>query len=203
MPPASCRVTTSLIEPLPARVPVTLVGVVSADVGLGMPDFRAAERTFQLLTQVAGRAGRAHKPGRVLIQTWQPDNPLLHTLIEHGYHRFALNTLADRRKALLPPYRHAALLRAESPSHEQTQQFLRGAQARLLDQPGSKYLECWGPVPAPMERRAGVHRGHLLILAQERRVLHPLLADWWLALVQGPERRGLRVSLDIDPLELS
>jgi primosomal protein N' (replication factor Y) len=182
---------------------VTLVAILDADSGFLSADFRAPERTAQLILQVAGRAGRAHKPGRVLIQTWQPDNPLLHTLIEHGYHRFALNTLADRRKALLPPYRHAALLRAESPSHEQTQQFLRGAQARLLDQPGSKYLECWGPVPAPMERRAGVHRGHLLILAQERRVLHPLLADWWLALVQGPERRGLRVSLDIDPLELS
>ncbi len=182
---------------------VTLVAILDADSGFLSADFRAPERTAQLVMQVAGRAGRASKPGQVLIQTWQPDNPLLHTLITSGYGCFAEDTLAERRKAHLPPYRHAALLRAESPAHEQTQQFLQTALARLMDQPGSKHLECWGPVPAPMERRAGVYRGHVLVLCASRRLLHQLLGDWWLALVTSPERRGLRMSLDIDPLELA
>lgn len=182
---------------------VTLVAILDADGGFLSADFRGPERTAQLIMQVAGRAGRGHKAGQVLIQTWQPDNPLLLTLIKDGYDRFADNTLQERRQANLPPYRYAALLRAESPNADKTAAFLSTALAALHDQAGSKYLEVWGPIPAPMEKRAGVFRAHALIMCSERRMLHQLIGPWWPSLWGIPERRGVRASLDIDPQELS
>lgn len=182
---------------------VTLVAILDADGGFLSADFRAPERTAQLIMQVAGRAGRGRKAGQVIIQTWQPDNPLLQTLIQHGYDRFANDTLTERQRSMLPPYRHAALLRAESVSTEKTFEFLHAAVRHLNNQAGSKFLEIWGPIPAPMEKRAGVFRGHVLILCSERRLLHQLLGAWWQEALQLPERRQVRASLDIDPQELS
>ncbi|MEY2863400.1 MAG: hypothetical protein RLY58_1107 [Pseudomonadota bacterium] len=182
---------------------VTLVAILDADGGFLSADFRAPERTAQLIMQVAGRAGRGQKAGQVLIQSWQPDNPLLQTLISAGYDRFAQNTLDERRLAQLPPYRHAALLRAESPSSEKTAAFLQLALAQLRDQPHSQALDIWGPIPAPMEKRAGVFRAHALILCADRRMLHQLIGTWWPSLWGIPERRSVRASLDIDPQELA
>jgi len=93
---------------------VTLVGVINADGGFLSADFRAAERTAQLIVQVAGRAGRAERPGEVWIQTYQPDNPTLQSLIQEGYDGFARRELEHRRTAGLPPYRPMAMIRAES-----------------------------------------------------------------------------------------
>lgn len=182
---------------------VTLVAILDADGGFLSSDFRAPERTAQVIIQVAGRAGRGHKRGQVLIQTWQPDNPLLQTLMQHGYDQFADNTLQERQLALLPPYRYAALVRAESRDRGHTQQFLTDVLRQLQAQDLHKDLEIWGPIPAPMERKAGIFRGHGLILCSHRKQLHQLLQHWWPQVWQMPERRQVRVSLDIDPHELS
>lgn len=188
---------------------VTLVAIVDVDGGFLSVDFRAPERMAQLIMQVAGRAGRGSKPGQVLIQTRNPENPLLVTLIRDGYHAFANQMLTERRQALLPPYRHAVLIRAESPSTAKTESFLKAAIAALKAQIDESQIEAkhsfeiWGPIPAPMEKRAGVFRGHVLIQSRDRRLLHQLIDPWWPALWHIPERRSVRASLDIDPMELS
>ncbi len=187
---------------------VTLVAIIDVDGGFLSVDFRAPERMAQLIMQVAGRAGRGSKAGQVLIQTRYPENPLLITLIRHGYQAFATEMLAERRAALLPPYRHATLLRAESTSTAKTEAFLNAAIIAFQEQMEERgiaknALEIWGPIPAPMEKRAGVFRGHVLIQTRDRRLLHQLIETWWPALWHTPERRGVRASLDIDPMELS
>ena len=187
---------------------VTLVAIVDVDGGFLSVDFRAPERMAQLIMQVAGRAGRGSKAGQVLIQTRYPENPLLLTLIRHGYQAFATQILAERRRLMLPPYRHAVLVRAESPSTAKTEAFLHAAIAALkvlIDEQNIErnMLEIWGPIPAPMEKRAGVFRGHVMIQSRDRRLLHQLMTPWWPALWYTPERRGVRASLDIDPMDLS
>ena len=180
---------------------VTLVGVLDADGGLFSADFRAAERMAQLLVQVAGRAGRGHRPGDVLIQTRYPDNPLLQTLVRRGYAAFARQALQEREAAAMPPYSHQALLRADATRLDAAQDFLDAvaAHARQLAMAG---VELWGPVPAPMTRRAGRHRVHLLLQAAQREPLHRVLSD--LVEVAGalPQARRVRWSLDVDPVDL-
>jgi len=180
---------------------VTLVGVVDADGGLYSADFRATERMAQLLVQVAGRAGRGDLPGRVLIQTRFPDHPLLNTLVRRGYPGFAIEALRERRAAGLPPYSHQALVRAESARAEHAEKFLE----QLAAWAGSGAVagvELWGPVPAPMTRRAGQHRVHLLLQAGRREALHALLQGLPEFAVGLPGARRVRWSLDVDPVDL-
>jgi len=180
---------------------VTLAGIVDADQGLFSADFRGAERMAQLLTQVAGRAGRAEKPGQVMIQTHHPEHPLLQVLVAHGYERFAEAALQERREAGLPPFSHLALLRAEASSRELPMSFL--AEARALAQAlGVVQVSLLGPVPAPMEKRAGRYRAQLLLQAQDRGALHRLLAPWLQQLEQHKSGRKVRWSIDVDPLDL-
>ncbi|MCB1820967.1 MAG: primosomal protein N', partial [Candidatus Competibacteraceae bacterium] len=179
---------------------VTLVGIIDADQGLYGIDFRASERMAQLILQVAGRAGRAEKPGVVIIQTHHPDHPLLRTLVSRGYAAFAAEALAERQAALLPPFAHQALLRAEAVESERATAFLRTALA--LAEPLADELELLGPAPAPMERRAGRYRAHLLIQAVERQALHRFLGRWTPLLREVRTDRQVRWSLDIDPMEL-
>ncbi len=180
---------------------VTLVGILDVDQGLFSADYRAAERMAQLVEQVAGRAGRASKSGRVLIQTRHPDHPLLQTLIHQGYNAFAQVCLNERQQAHLPPFCYQALLRAESPSPEQPIGFLEDAakQAKQLNIQG---VELWGPVPAPMERRAGRTRAHLLIQANHRSTLHQLLGQLIPSLGRLKSARSIRWSIDVDPQEM-
>ncbi len=180
---------------------VTLVGVLDADGGLFSADFRAPERMAQLLVQVAGRAGRGERPGRVLIQTRYPDHPLLQTLVREGYEGFARAALRERAEAGWPPFSHQALLRAEATRPEPPLDFLRGlAEAADGDLPDG--VELWGPVPAPMQRRQGRYRAHLLVQAARRDALHPFL-DRLLAIARArPEARRVRWSLDVDPVDL-
>ncbi len=182
---------------------VTLVAVLDVDGGFLNVDFRAPERTAQLILQVAGRAGRGEKAGLVLIQTFKPENPLLQTLIHQGYAAFAKTCLAERKLMLLPPYRYTALIRAEGMQSEKALGFLQQILAMLYEQPEAGQLEVWGPVPAPMERRAGMFRAHALIFCTDRRMLHQLLGQWWLQVCKLPERRTIRCSIDIDAQELS
>ncbi len=178
---------------------VTLVALLDVDQGLCGADFRAAERMAQLVVQVAGRAGRGEKPGRVLIQTRHPDHPLLQTLIHRGYGAFAQIALEERRQALLPPFSAQALLRAEATGQDAPRRFLDAALAGAEKGQG---LEFWGPVPAPMERRAGRYRAHLLVQGDTRPTLQRFLAAWVPRLHGIKEARQVRWALDVDPQEM-
>ena len=181
---------------------VTLVGLIDVDQGLFGADYRASERMAQLITQVAGRAGRAEKPGQVLIQTHHPDHPLLQVLVHHGYAAFAQEALVERRLAGLPPFSYQALLRAESNKAQDPIDFLTSAAALGQQFSTSMGLEFWGPVPAPMERKAGMIRAHLLIQSSDRNQLQNWLGRWVPALCQLPAANRVRWSIDIDPQEM-
>ena len=178
---------------------LTLVAIVGVDEGLHSVDFRASERLAQLVVQVAGRAGRARKPGGVLLQTHQPEHPLLRSLLAHGYARAARELLAERRQIQLPPYSHQVLLRADATRREAVDAFLAEAAAAL---PADDSLQIAGPMPAPMPLRGGRHRGQLLIEAGSRRTLHGMLRAWQHALLVLPTARRVRWSLDVDPIDL-
>lgn len=184
---------------------VTLVAILDADGGLFSADFRASERMAQLIVQVAGRAGRAEEPGRVIIQTHLADHPLLVQLTEQGYFAFAEQALSERRAAGLPPFSHLALLRAEAHRPGQAEEFLEQACSlaeRLLDELQLSGIELLGPVPAPMERRAGRYRAQLLLQGNSRAPLHRLMSAWLVQLEQLPGGRAVRWSLDVDPIDL-
>jgi len=184
---------------------LTLVCVVGVDEGLFSADFRSHEKLAQLLIQVAGRAGRAQRAGEVLLQTHHPDHPLLATLIAGGYHAFAGDELALREAAGFPPFAHLALLRAESRHAEPPLAFLRAARQQIEAVAGphdAPAIELNGPMPAPMPRRAGVHRAQLLLSAGDRRRLHAVLDAALPALSALPEARRVRWSLDVDPVDL-
>lgn len=184
---------------------VTLVGILDADRGLFGTDFRSLEQMGQLITQVAGRAGRAERAGEVLIQTRNPDHHLLRLLISEGYDTFARAVLRERREAELPPYAHVALLRAESPDRSESQSFLRYTSERIramLDQhfPGSGVM-IFGPVVAPMERVGGRFRYQLLLQAGERRHLNRILTHIRHELETDKRARKVRWSIDVDPVD--
>ncbi|MBB1518173.1 primosomal protein N' [Aquipseudomonas guryensis] len=184
---------------------VTLVAILDADGGLYSADFRASERMAQLIVQVAGRAGRAEEPGKVIIQSHLADHPLLVQLTEQGYPAFAEQALSERRGAGLPPFAHLALLRAEAHKPGQAEGFLDEACSyaeQLQQELRLPAIELLGPVPAPMERRAGRHRAQLLLQSGSRVPLHKLLAAWLPILEAMPAGRAVRWSLDIDPIDL-
>lgn len=179
---------------------VTLVGIINADQGLFGVDFRASERMAQLITQVSGRAGRAERPGQVLIQTYQPEHPLLRLLLKEGYAKFAQAMLLEREQAALPPYASLALLRAEANDVESCMVFLNQAKG-LSAGLGTDGVDILGPVPALMTRRAGRFRAQLLVSAVLRKDLHRLLSVWIPALQTLKAPKKLRWSLDVDAME--
>ena len=180
---------------------VTLVCILDADRGLFGTDFRSLEQMGQLIIQVAGRAGRELKQGNVLIQTRNPDNPMMQTLVTDGYSAFAKIALDDRRLAALPPYAFVALVRAEAPDAESPLRFLRGVSERLLNPPvpGVYVL---GPVPAPMERLGGRYRAQLLLQAERRSSLNECLARLTVNLGTLKDAQKTRWSIDVDPVDL-
>jgi primosomal protein N' (replication factor Y) len=181
---------------------ITLVGILNVDQGLFSTDFRAMERMAQLIVQVSGRAGRADKPGKVLLQTHQPDHPLLRTLLTGGYGAFCAATLRERRLAELPPYRYMAMLRAEATNQTAPAAFLDSVRADSSFKP-VEGIAVMGPVPAPMERRAGRYRAQLLIIARHRKQLRDLFKQISGVLHQSRASRRVRWSLDVDPVDLS
>jgi primosomal protein N' (replication factor Y) len=180
---------------------VTMVGIIDADQGLFGTDFRSSERLAQTFIQVAGRAGRADRPGEVFIQTWFPDHPLLQILVRDGYGQFAQQAMEERRVAGWPPFTHLALLRAESAQRDNAFTFLDEARV-VADELATENLRILGPAPAPMERRSGRYRAQLLIQGNDRAAVHRFLKTWRVRLDALKSSRRTRWSLDIDPAEL-
>lgn len=178
---------------------VTLVGVINADQGLFGTDFRASERLAQTLVQVAGRAGRADRPGTVMIQTSYPEHPLLQRLLAGGYEPFADAALEERRAAGWPPFSHLAMLRADAAKPGLAMAFLARLRAGQALPEGLAIL---GPAPAPMEKRGGRWRAQLLFQSASRPVLHGSLAAIRALAPTLPGARQLRWSVEVDPTEL-
>src|SRR5690242_6051965 len=166
---------------LPNLTTVTIVGV---DEGLHSVDFHAGEKLAQLIVQVAGRAGRADKPGEVWLQTHEPGHPLLLTLLRGGYPAAAAQQLGERRASGLPPYAHMALLRAEASDRAALDGFLETALAAFS---ASESVQINGPLPAPMPLRAGRHRAQVLVEAEQRAPLRHALSTWWPQLYELPQ----------------
>lgn len=178
---------------------VTLAALVDVDNGLFSIDFHAPEKLAQLVVQVAGRAGRAAKPGKVILQTRQPEHPLLSILIRDGYRRFAQSALAERRTARLPPYSYQALVRVEAVAAKDALAFCQRV-AALLPDAGS--VEILGPVAAPMARKAGRYRYQILLQSARRAALHGLLDDVLPRIERLRQSGKVRWSLDVDPVDL-
>lgn len=177
---------------------LTLVGVLNPDGALYSSDFRAAEKLFAQLVQVGGRAGRADKPGEVIIQTAFPEHPLFRALQTHDFEGWAAAQLAERKMAGFPPFVYQAMLRAEGREESEVYRYLNDARAAgiaLLHD-----VEILGVVPAALPRRANHLRAQLLIQSASRKVLQQFLRAWQPLLDSLPAAK-LRCSLDIDPLE--
>jgi primosomal protein N' (replication factor Y) len=186
---------------------VTLVCVLDADNALYSHDFRASERLFSNLMQVAGRAGRggARSEGaEVLIQTRAPEHPLFQALIAHDFARFAADQLAERRSAGLPPYSHQAVLRAEGPTAQAAIDYLADARRRGEDRLSAlgiaARITLYDPVPMAVARVAHVERAQLLVESNERPPLHAFL-DAWMADLRALRSR-VRWHAEVDPLDI-
>ncbi len=180
---------------------VTFVGVVLADIGLNLPDFRAAERSFQLLVQVAGRAGRGDSPGKVVIQTYHPDHPALRFALRHDQEGFAKGELWRRRALGFPPFARLCSLRVDSASPAAAERAARtlAAEAETLVRRGTGKAALLGPAPAPLSRLKGRTRWQMLLRAQT----HPQLRQLVLPLqTLAQTLGGVRVVFDMDPMSM-
>jgi primosomal protein N' (replication factor Y) len=193
---------------------VTLVGVVMADLGLNLPDFRAAERTFQLLTQVAGRAGRGERPGRVLIQTYAPHHYSIRAARDQDYDRFIRRELRLRQELGWPPYSRMALVRIEGPEAaavaamaERAASALRSQVKNAGDAKDAKHLRTdamrvLGPAPAPIERLRGRYRWQVVVRSAEASAMRAALVAMQAQLGARDARGGVFVGIDLDPVNM-
>jgi primosomal protein N' (replication factor Y) len=172
---------------------LTLVGVVDADLGLTGGDLRAAERTFQQIMQVSGRAGRGDKPGRVLIQTHEPSAPVIDALVRGDREGFYEAETDARREAAMPPFGRLAGIIVSS---EDLREATATAQAIGRAAPQVENMAVFGPAPAPLAMLRGRHRQRLLVHAARSLDVQDVIRDW-LAKVERP--RGVRVAVDVDP----
>ena len=181
---------------------VTLVGVINADAALSMPDFRAGERTFQLLVQVGGRAGRHERPGRVLIQTRSPEHPAILFAAKHDVDGFLRAELVDRRETNYPPIARLALLRIEAVDEKLAEAAARALSevARATRVVESRAVEVMGPAPAPIPRLRGRFRFRVMLRAAERPPLRAALAAVQRAM--GDLDRRVRAVIDVDPVSM-
>ncbi|WP_073584855.1 primosomal protein N' [Vibrio quintilis] len=183
---------------------VTLVALLDVDSALFSNDFRAAERLAQLFTQVAGRAGRASKPGEVVLQTHHPEHNLLQVLLEKDYRHFAMMALEERRLCSLPPFNYLTLFKAESNDARQAEEFLRQVRHTLEANPVfDAYCSVIGPSPAPLAKRAGKYRWQLLLQVSRRTTMQQLLVSARPAIQLLPLTKRVRWSLDVEPHDLS
>ncbi|MDH3255202.1 MAG: primosomal protein N' [Acidobacteriota bacterium] len=175
---------------------VALAAVLHADTYLGFPDFRAVERTYALLTQLAGRAGRGHRPGRIVIQTFHPDHYAIQAALDHDDRRFAEEEMRFRRMFHYPPYTRMVQLLVRGTHRQRTEEEARTLGQKLESHPLARGLRILGPSPAPFERLRGKWRFQLLLRGRSGRRVRSLVRD-----VAG-EGAGSQLVIDVDPQEL-
>jgi primosomal protein N' (replication factor Y) len=178
---------------------VQLVGVINADTGLSLPDFRSAERTFQLISQVAGRTGRGEKPGLVIVQTANPLDPAIVLASEHDYKGFAEMELALRRDSGLPPATRMARIVVRDEEFGKAQKHAAELGA-LLNETRTKDMQVLGPGPAPISRIAGFFRFSIEVMAPTAAELHAALAR---LRERGLLKSDARTAVDVDPVALA
>jgi primosomal protein N' (replication factor Y) len=186
---------------------VTLVGVIAADLSLGFPDFRAAERTFQLLTQVAGRAGRGDQRGRVIVQTFNPEHYAISSAREYDFAAFYEKEKVLRAQLHYPPFSYLACLKIRGNSQGATAdkacQMGQGIQMIIEKWPKrGKEIQVLGPVEAPITKLKGKYRWQILVKSKQAGILHEFLDR-----VEGMARKSLRSSgvsmiVDVDPYQM-
>ena len=182
---------------------VSLVAIIDMDGALFSSDFRAAEKFGQLLTQIAGRAGREDKAGTVMLQTHHPDHPQLQVLINDGYAKFAKQLLEERKQCLWPPYSYLAMFRAEATQADKPELFLQKiAEFSRQYVDSNAAISILGPVAAPMPLRAGKFRYQLLLQATSRQSLQNLLRQIIFCFENEKIAKTVRWSIDVDPLEM-
>lgn len=181
---------------------VTLVGILNVDHGLYSTDFRATERLAQLLVQVAGRAGRGTKKGNVLLQTYLPEHPLLNCLLSKGYTAFSKEALKIRKECALPPYTSMLMIRARASKLDMTQNFLQEVKS-MISKTKLQGLTLYGPIPALMERKAGMYQSQLILFSQQRKTLQENLSHWTTTITKQPLAKRVRWSIEVDPLEIN
>jgi primosomal protein N' (replication factor Y) len=181
---------------------VTLVGVINADAALSLPDFRAAERGFSLLVQVAGRAGRAERPGRVLVQTRKPEHAAIRFAQRHDVEGFLEVELADRREVGYPPFARLALVRIEAVDERAARSVGErlASVGRASPEAKAGRVEVIGPAPAPIERLRGRYRFRVLLRATQRPALRAVLHRIDAAMADVP--RAVRAIIDVDPVAM-
>ena len=183
---------------------VTLVGVLLADLGLRLPDFRASERSFQLLTQVAGRAGRGTLPGRVIIQTYVPDHHAITAARSHDYLAFNRVERVLRREFVFPPFVHLIAVHVDGEDAARSEQAARSLGRQLgglLLAPGGPRLSLLGPAPAPIEQLRGRYRWQLLLKGVSRAELRSVLPRLQQAM-EEISRGGVRAAIEVDPISM-
>ena len=181
---------------------VTLVGVVNADVGLHLPDFRAAERTFQILAQVAGRAGRGEKGGKVMVQTFTPEHPCISMAADHDFQAFAKLELGFRKEHQYPPYQRLARLIVRSENEEAAAGFadqLAGAFKAATARPTAAGVRVLGPAECPVFKLHDYYRFHFQLQSESSGVLHQVLREV-LAVSKTPH--AVEFQVDIDPFSM-
>ncbi|MES2662469.1 MAG: primosomal protein N' [Pseudomonadota bacterium] len=190
---------------------LTLVIILNSDAGLFSSDFRATERTLQLLAQVSGRAGRAETQGEVWVQTHHPQHPIYQLWLQNNYAEVARYLLQERKAALLPPFSHHILIRAESPQRHYAEEFLIAVNRYFLGnfkseelfQRTAENILVLGPANVNMERKAGRHRLQTLLQSPNRKALHRMVQHK-LALIHNlPEAKRVRWRMEVDPQELN
>lgn len=181
---------------------LSLVVIVDMDGALFSADFRATERFGQLLKQVSGRAGRDDKKGRVVIQTRQPEHPLLLQLLRDSYAHFSNELLNERKAAHWPPFTHLALLKAEATNEQKPADFLSTVKRIMTPSAQHEKIQLLGPVPALRQKRAGKYRFQLLIQSQQRQSLHLLLNQLVETIESQKLAKSVRWTLDVDPVDL-
>jgi primosomal protein N' (replication factor Y) len=179
---------------------VTLVGVLNGDIGLHLPDYRASERTFQLLAQVAGRAGRSALGGEVVIQTRCPEHVCFRAVMDHDDEAFRQRELEERRSMRYPPFARLASVLVRGTSLPLIEEAALAARDRIAEKVA--HLPEWaavlGPAPAPLGQLRGKHRLRILLKAERREdllaALHPLR--------EAPPRAGVEILIDVDPQDM-
>jgi primosomal protein N' (replication factor Y) (superfamily II helicase) len=177
---------------------VTLVGVVSADTALHLPDFRASERTFQLVAQVAGRTGRGDKPGRVLVQTYSPDHPAIRFAAGHDYEGFAGCELPEREKYGVPPYGRLVRIIARGPKEPKVQSYMDELAAAFKAEAHAS-VRILGPAPAPILKIRNLYRFHLQLRCPNSKPLQVLAGAVPRRL---PPPEDVELAVDVDPISM-